>query len=120
MSEILNIVFNGFFLLIEIVIVVGIILKYKRNRVTKEDLEENKEETVKTVYGEIIDKQFVMRRIQSINGPPKNKAECILTFKCGEEKLFFSVSEMFFDSYKKGQKGDIIYKGETLIEFKEK
>lgn len=120
MPEILNMVFIGLFLIIEIVIVVGIILKYKRNRVTKEDLEGNKGETVKTVYGELIDKQFVMRRIQSVNGPPKNKAECILTFKCGEEKMFFSVSEIFFDSYKKGQKGDITYKGETLIEFEEK
>ena len=120
MPEILSIVFNGFFLLIGIVIAVGIFLKYKRNRITIDDLEENKEDSVKTVYGEIIDKQFVMRRIQSVNGPPKNKAECILTFKCGEEKLFFSVSEIFFDSYKKGQKGDIIYKGETLIDFVEK
>ncbi len=119
MPEILNIVFISLFLLIEIVIVVGIILKYKRNRVTTKEVEE-REETIKTVFGELIDKQFVMRRIQSVNGPPKNKAECILTFKCGEEKMFFSVSEVFFDSYKKGQKGDITYKGETLIEFIEK
>lgn len=119
MPEIFNMVFIGLFLIIEIVIAVGIILKYKRNRVTADEVEENKE-TIKTVYGELIDKQFVMRRIQSVNGPPKNKAECILTFKCGEEKLFFSVSEIFFDSYKKGQTGDITYKGETLIEFVEK
>lgn len=119
MPEVLNMIFIGLFLIIEIVIAVGIILKYKRNRINPEEIED-KEETIKTVYGELIDKQFVMRRIQSVNGPAKNKAECILTFNCGEEKLFFSVSEMFFDSYKKGQKGDITYKGETLIEFKEK
>ncbi len=120
MPEILNIVFNSLFFLIGIAIAVGVILKYKRNRITREELEKNKEETVETVYGEIIDKQFVMRRIQSVSGPPKNKAECILTFKCEEKKLFFSVSEVFFDSYKKGQKGDLTYKGETLIEFVEK
>ena len=118
MPEIMNNIVNIIFSVLGTAIMVGLLLKLKRNRINKKSLAEGTERGVKTVYGELIDKQFVMKRIQSLSEAPKNKAECILTFKCGDEKLFFSVSEVFFDNYKKNQKGYITYKGETLIDFK--
>ena len=114
MPEIMNNIVNIIFSVLGTAIMVGLLLKLKRNRINKKDYGDDFE----IVYGELIDKQFVMKRIQSLSEAPKNKAECILTFKCGDEKLFFSVSEVFFDTYKKNQKGYITYKGETLIDFK--
>ncbi len=96
------------FVLIEAVIVVGIVFKVFRCKLSKE----------KTLEGIVIDKQSYDKRVYGKNRAPFSKKEYVITFLCGKRKLYFDVSELSYKNYRLNQKGELTYRGNKLIDFK--
>ena len=96
------------FVILEIIIVLGIIIKLVNSYFFKE-----KQENAVVINKECYDKQ-IYNKAQA----PYTKKVYVVTFECKNKKRYFEVNELSFYSYKKGQKGILKYKGNRLIDFK--
>ena len=81
-GNIVNIIFS----LIEIIIVVGIVIRVCKDKFS----------TVKEVPATVIDKQKYQKRVYRKSQAPFNKTECVITFLCDNKKLYFDVSEFSY------------------------
>lgn len=103
-----NLSVNYIFVIVEIIIISGIIIRLIHNNFSKEKRE-------KAI---VVKKQCFDRQIYRKNQAPFVKKEYIITFQCKKKKRHFDVSELSYDNYMVNQKGILKYKGSRLIDFK--
>ena len=106
MSNILNIIS----ILLIIFIAVGIVVRIFRYKFS----------IVKEVPATVIDKQIYEKRTYFISQSPFNEINYVITFLCGDKKLYFNVSEFSYNCYEKNKAGILKYKGSKIIDFSEK
>ena len=108
MENLIGKISSVIFVILEIVIVLGIAIRLVHNYIFKEKQEN----------ATVFDKQCINKQIYSKAQAPFVKKEFVVTFLCKNKKRYFSVNELSYNNYKKGQKGILKYKGNRLIEFK--
>ena len=96
-------IINLIFLVVSIIIFSGILVKFFQ-----------KEKTTPAV---VLNKQCLFKQVVRKSQAPFLKKEYIITFKCGNKKLNFEVSEISYNNYRINQKGILKYKGNRLIDF---
>ena len=69
----------------------------------------------KTVRAEVIGKQTVERF--SKNAPKQKSVRYVVIFLAEGKKKSFYVSEFSYNGYRKGEKGQLTYQGDRLIDF---
>ena len=106
-ADILGNIANVIFGLIGIIIVAGIVIRVCKDRFSG----------VKEVSAAVIDKQAYERRTYFISQAPFNEIKYVITFLCGNKKLYFDVSEFSYNCYKINQIGKLKYKGSKIIDF---
>ncbi len=105
MANFINIVFA----LIGAVIFVGIVLRFSKDIFSKE----------KTIYVTVTDKKCYKKVVYSKMQAPNEKKKYTITFLSkNSKKLYFDVNEFSYKDFKIGEKGNLTYKGNKLIEFK--
>lgn len=103
-------IINFIFALMGIAILTAIFLRVIINTYSKE----------KSIEAEVIDKNSYNKEIIRKNESSVKKKEYIITFLCKNKKKYFNVSELSYKNYKLKQKGILRYKGNKLIDFKER
>ena len=98
---------NYVFVILELVIIIGIVVKILHNYFSKE----KREEAV------VINKQSFDKTIYRKNQAPLAKKSYVITFQCKNKKRHFNVSELSYNNYRINQKGILKYKGSRLIDF---
>lgn len=98
---------NYVFVILELVIIIGIVVKILHNYISKE----KREEVV------VINKQSFDKTIYRKNQAPFVKKSYVITFQCKNKKRHFNVSELSYNNYRINQKGTLKYKGSRLIDF---
>ncbi len=101
MSNAVNIIFAGLFLLCWFLIIKKIIA--------------GKFSPVKTVKAEVFDK-YKTDMVSKIQGTFKRQ-HYIVVFKTKDKKLSFAVSEFSYENYRTKEKGTLKYKGNKIISF---
>lgn len=72
---------------------------------------------VKTEDAVVFDKRKYDERIIRKAQAPYTSKKYVVDFDCHGKKKSFYVAEISYNSYKKGQKGTLKYKGSKLIDF---
>ncbi len=108
MENLIGKISSVIFVILEIVIIFGIGIRLAQICFFKEKHEN----------AIVFDKQCYDKQIYSKFQAPYVKKEFVVTFECKNKRLHFSVNEISYNNYKKGQKGILKYKGNRLIEFK--
>lgn len=98
---------NYVFVIIELVIIIGIVVKILHNCFSKG----KREEAV------VVNKQCFDKTIYRKNQAPFVKKSYVITFQCRNKKRHFDVSELSYNNYRINQKGILKYKGSRLIDF---
>ena len=101
MSDVVNIIFVGLFLLCWFLIIKKIIA--------------GKFAPVKTAKAEVVDK-YKEDMVSKMQGTFKRQRYVVI-FKTKDKKLSFSVSEFSYGNYRIGEKGTLKYKGNRIISF---
>ncbi len=101
MSDVVNIIFAGLFLLCWFLIIKKIIA--------------GKYAPVKIVKAEVVDK-YRTDVVSKIQGTFKRQ-HYIVVFKTKDKKLSFAVSEFSYGNYRIKEKGTLKYKGNRIISF---
>lgn len=102
MSNVINYIFIGIYLLCCFLIVLKLI--------------QNKFSPVKTVKAEVIDK-YKSNVVSKYPESWKPKSY-VVVFKTKDKKLSFNISEFSYGNYKINEKGTLKYKGTKIISFK--
>ena len=108
-ANVLGNIANIFFGLVGIVVVAGIIIRVCKDRFSM----------VREVSATVVDKQAYERRTYFISQAPFNEIKYVVTFLCGNKKLYFDVSEFSYNCYQVNQIGKLKYKGSKIIDFSE-
>ena len=101
---------NIIFCLLGMIIAVGIIVRVCRDKFS----------TIKEVSLTVIDKQSYEKRVYFISQTPFNQVKYVITFLCGDKKMYFDVSEFSYNCYEINQTGRLKYKGSKIIDFSER
>jgi len=99
---------NLIFALIGAIIVFGISIKVIINIFSKE----------KSIKAIVVDKQSYDKQIYRKSHAPFTVKEYVITFRCGNKKKYFNVSELSYKNYRVNQKGTLNYKGSRIVDFK--
>lgn len=104
-----ELIINGIFVLLGIIIFAGITIRFMRNKFGIQ----------KRVYAVIADKHSFERKDFYKSQAPKTRKEYIVTFVAENKEISFNVSQISYNNYRVGQKGILKYKGNKLIEFRQ-
>lgn len=108
MKNLLGAVVNLIFVLLACVILVGIVMRIKRNYAAK----------IIEVPATVVDKQTFTKTAFSKNRAPEQKQCYVVTFLCEGKKRTFAVSELSFAQYTINEKGTLKYQGTRLLDWK--
>lgn len=108
MENLLGAVVNLGFVLLACVILVGIVMRIKRNYAAK----------IIEVPATVVDKQTFTRTVVSKNRTPEQRQCYVVTFLCEGKKRTFAVSELSFAQYTINEKGTLKYQGTRLLDWK--
>ena len=75
----------------------------------------SKEKSIKAI---VVDKQSYDKQIYRKGQAPFTVKEYVITFRCGNKKKYFNVSELSYKNYRVNQKGTLNYKGSRIVDFK--
>ena len=96
----------GWIILIAYVVLMGLVLaRLLRSRFGRS----------KTVKAEVVGKQTV--EFYSKTAPGGKRVKYSVVFQVDGKKKSFYVSEFSYSGYRKGEKGNLTYKGDRLIDF---
>lgn len=99
---------NVFFVLVGLIILVGILIRAAKNTIAKEQ----------QAQAVVVNKQYYQQRVIRKQSNPYDEDCYVVTFKVGDKKLSFCVSEFSYHDYKVNQKGMLRYRGTKIIDFK--
>lgn len=107
MGNIINIIVNIIFALIGVSIFVLVLIKLIKDRVAVE----------KTIKATIVDKNTYKEQVASKVQAAYPKQRYVVIFDCNGKKKSFYVSGFSYNGFRKGEKGELTYKGTKLISF---
>ena len=105
-----GILINVFFVLVWLIILFGILIRVAKNTIAKE----------KQVDAVVVNKQCYRRRVIRKQSNPYDEDCYEVTFKAGDKRMSFDVSEFSYNGYRINQRGTLRYKGSKIVDFKTK